>query len=457
MYNQFFFDDKYLFGKENVVRKYGEPKLIEDAIYLNQNVTTFWGFAWTFPICNIFFVCYIMAEIFILEYGLYSAVSEDGVHFEREYLSEKLQLRKFDYYNQVVEYAGGEEPACIFEDKYAIPEERYKLLFTKTNKKKMIIEGIVYVSPDLLNWTELNIHWSYDGEPCVGVFYNQEKECYTILKRPAWGVRLVGYSETKDWRSFTDFQMCLQPDSLDSDLDEIYGMPAFAYDGWYIGFSYIYGGHKSGLHTKYSSGTMKTQLSYSHDGRYWIRSLREPFIGGEKGDKTANSLFYAPMVYPSTMRIGNDGSIYIQGCASALEHGPCFRELALNGRIFNYKLRKDGFIKLESIYKTKESVIATRENIWQGGELHMNLKAQKATVAVYIAEEYRDKDLNLLSSCYLVGGYSHEYCIAKGKSTDFSIKFYDGEVYSIYGNMIPVFNVPATRYRILNQLHESIL
>ncbi|HQM40059.1 MAG TPA: hypothetical protein PLT91_07470 [Clostridia bacterium] len=86
-----------------------------------------------------------------------------------------------------------------------------------------------------------------------------------------------------------------------------------------------------------------------------------------------------------------------------------------------------------------------------------DLKAQKATVAVYIAEEYRDKDLNLLSSCYLVGGYSHEYCIAKGKSTDFSIKFYDGEVYSIYGNMIPVFNVPATRYRILNQLHESIL
>jgi hypothetical protein len=479
MYKYLFFDDKYLFEKENAVRKYGEPELIEDAVYLDENITTVWGFAWTFPIKNnCFRMLYYGRNIHTGKYGLYSAISEDGVHFLREDISEKLQPEKYDCCNQVIEYSGGSEPACIFEDVHAVPEERYKLLMTKINKGKMIIEGIVCVSSDLLHWKELKEHWSEDGEPCVGVFYNKVKECYTILKRPAWGVRLVGYSETKDWRGFTDFQMCLQPDSLDGDLDEIYGMPAFAYDGWYIGFPYIYGGHKSEMCTKYNSGTMKAQLSYSHDGRYWIRSLREAFIGGEKGDKTANSLFYAPCVYPSTMRVGNDGAIYIQACASALEHGPCFRELALNGRIFNYKLRKDGLIKLESADKAKESVISTRENIWQGRELHLNLKVQKATVAVYISEEHKDMGLNLLSGCCLLEGYSHEDCIPfsgdscnwvpvfksgktinalDGKVLIFQLKFYNGEIYSIYGNMIPVFNIPAARYRTLNQLPESVL
>jgi hypothetical protein len=75
-------------------------------------------------------------------------------------------------------------------------------------------------------------------------------------------------------------------------------------------------------------------------------------------------------------------------------------------------------------------------------------------------------------------GFSHEDCIAfegastnwtpefksgkkisdlEGKTLIFELKFEDGEIYSIYGEMTPVFNVPAARYRINNEMPPMIL
>jgi hypothetical protein len=260
-------------------------------------------------------------------------------------------------------------------------------------------------------------------------------------------------------------------------LEEIYGMPAFAYENWFIGFPLIYGDLSGCMSSKYDYGTMKAQLSYSQDGEFWCRSLREPFISGVKGDKTAKDICYAKCVYPSGMMV-TDENVFVYGCASLLEHGECFSAEGLNGRIFIYKLRKDGFIKLKTADKDKESIVATRENIWHGGEVSINLKAKKATMAVYETASTKDKPYNPLGIATPLAGYSHEDCNCfdgnnlnwiptfktgktldelKGKTIVFEIKFYDGEIYSIFGEMTPVFNVPAERYRLSGKVPEQIL
>lgn len=139
-----------------------------------------------------------------------------------------------------------------------------------------------------------------------------------------------------------------------------------------------------------------------------------------------------------------------------------------------YKLRKDGFIYIKSEEKDKVSSVATRENLWNGGELHINLKAENATVAIY--ESTGEWLENIEGECHLVEGYSHEDCVPfNGDSTDWvvtfrngktldrfigktiviELKFKNGEVYSVFGDFLPVMNVEAGYYRKFGVLPEK--
>ena len=61
-------------------------------------------------------------------------------------------------------------------------------------------------------------------------------------------------------------------------------MFAFEYEGMYIGLPHLYRNLKNELNAKFFKGTIDTQLAYSYDGRYWNRSLREPFLSGITGE-----------------------------------------------------------------------------------------------------------------------------------------------------------------------------
>ena len=99
----------------------------------------------------------------------------------------------------------------------------------------------LWVSPDLIEWNQVEgISWGDGAEPLAGVFYNGKKDVYTILERPLWGVRRVGYKETADWRHFTEYRDCLNVDALDERRAEIYGMFAFPYDDIFIVIPHIY-------------------------------------------------------------------------------------------------------------------------------------------------------------------------------------------------------------------------
>lgn len=467
MYKHLFFDDRYLFERENVKRCYGEPKLVEDAVFKDTAVSTCWSGPWVFKLDDgSYRMIYSGRDTATESMTVSLAKSKDGIHFEKELISGT---------SNIIMHIRG-EIASVFEDKFCPESERYKMLYTEINPDTLTVDGILYVSGDLINWNISEHRWSKDGEPVTGVFYNHKKHCFTIVKRGSWGVRMLGYTETRDWKTFSPEVLCMQQDSIDAPLEEMYGMPSFAYDNIFIGFPHIYSGFPNCMSAKYSSGFIKAQLAYSYNGTNWLRSLREPFISGVYPENASNKDFYAPMVWPTSMLV-NEDSVMIYACASKYEHGPGFHEKGANGYIFTYKLRKDGFIALESDDKDIESVVATRENAWHGGELHINLKAKKATVAVYTSNKTENKGMNLYGVCEVIEGYSHEDCIPfdgdscdwiprfkngktidalSGKALAFEIKFTDGTIYSIYGDMTPLFNVEGERFRKFESLPDYL-
>ena len=469
-----FFDDNKLFGIDNVERRYGKPELI--SVYNDGVCSTDYCTGSVFRLDN--------GKYRMIYFGhsneysgkkLFSAVSDDGVNF----LPEKLYNSKADshrmYEHEIMDIPG--EVAFIYEDRNSQnTEERYKLLMSDHGLlgKELRVNDTIYVSPDLINWNlKENVYWGDGAEPLASVFYNKHKNVHTILERPFWGIRCVGYKETKDWENFTEYNLCLNVDSNDERLAEIYGMFAFEYDGMYIGIPHIYRHLNSELNAKYKNGIIDTQLAYSYDGRYWQRSLREAFISGIDS-KPDNLNINHNLVWVSNMQIHDDGNVYFYASASELEHGPAFHEPG-TGKMLIYKMRRDGFISLSTQDKEKTSSLATREKVWHGGEVHLNIKSKNATVAVYVSDESEMVAGNALGIAKPIDGYGHEDCISfsgdsvdwvpqyktgkkieelKGKTLVFELRFEDGEVFSLSGDYTDVYNTQAVRYRKLGILPE---
>ena len=160
-------------------------------------------------------------------------------------------------------------------------------------------------------------------------------------------------------------------------------------------------------------------------------------------------------------------NIYFYCSASEYEHGPAFRQPG-KGMVLVMRLRADGFISLVAESADEPAVLATREKVWHGGELHVNLRAKRATMAVYCSSETENLGGNVLGISHLIEGCAHEDCVPfEGDSTDwvpqfksgktldsltgktlvFELRWEDGEVWSLSGNYTDVFNTQAARYR----------
>ena len=463
MKKNLFFDDNRLFGIDNLRRDYGKPEFLAEYDDGVCSADFFTGFIFKLDDGR-YRLLYMGHGEGFKGMKLFSAESNDGINF----LPEKLFADK-EYPHEIMNIPRGDEIAFVYEDKYTKnPDERYKLLLSEHNnhRESLSIDDELYVSGDLINWTKKEgVLWGDGAEPVASVFYNKHRGVYTIVQRPFWGVRCVGYKETADWKNFSEFQMCLNVDSLDESLSEIYGMPTFEYDGMYIGFPLTYRNLKSEPNAKYKNGTIDCQLAYSYDGRYWQRSLRKPFMSGV--DARANGLSDYKLFWTASMIKDDSENIIIYVSASEYEHGPAFGKPG-TGKIFVYGMRKDGFIGLTSENKAEPSRLITREKVWFGGELHLNINAKNVTVAVFDSCESEHVGGNVLGFSVPVEGYGHEDCIPfsgdstdltieykngkllddlKGKTLVFEIRFNDGTIYSVSGNYEDVFNTQAARYR----------
>lgn len=453
MFKHLFFDDQRLYIRQGLRREYGVPR--EVGTYADPNLTSPYGWchAATGPDGCVYLLYNGIAKTREGKcvHGFGVAVSSDGVQFEpRETLSECMFVNPL-VPNQILEPSDTfSEIAALAEDADAPSSERYKMLFAHVLADH--IEDEIHVSADLIHWRRLSgCTWNPQGtEPITGAFFNSVSGKFTVLSRPGWGQRRVGITETSDWRYFTPLEMCLQCDSLDEPLAEIYGMPAMAYDGWFIGFPLVYSGFEQTLATKYKTGRMCAQLAYSLNGRHWQRSLRVPFIGEEM-------LADGPwkMTFPSSMLRQKDGSVLLYVNASRHEHGTDYAKMVGNAFVKILRLRRDGFIRLAT-QEREPGVVALRETLWQGGPLSINLEARHATCAIYKYDSagkeawlsHEDcQPFSGDSTCWIPQWNHGATDDLTGKLVNIEIRLSDGCLYSISYEGIPLMNQESEQYR----------
>ena len=471
-----FFDDDLLFGRENVKRVQGTPQYV--GAYCQEGYTADMPFNFVFRTDDgMIRMLYEPRRISDQQRPLLMAKSEDGIHFEPEDTKALVDLPDRIADNQVFPLpAPGDEIADIYDDPMALPGERYKLLLCRTNAQQMRQDTVLFTSPDLYHWKEKEgVSWGVGNEPLAGVFYNEKQKCNTILLRPFWGTRRSGYIETRDWKTHTPFQHCMRVDALDEPQAEIYGMNALPYRGMYVGFVQIYHDLQSCYRNKYWDGRVDVQLAYSYDGRYWQRGLREFFISNQtwrqEGAKDTK-LHWIPRVI-----VQKNGDLLLYSATSQKGHGLWDVDRG-GGEIRIYRLRKDGFVWMETEDKQSPSMIRTREKLWHGGDMHINLQAGHATVVVLESKSEYDYLNNLGGLCKPVEGFGHEDCIPfagdsidwapqyksgrtmeelKGKTLVFEICFQDGRLYSLEGNCTHLSNIEAAHYRTLGDIPETVL
>ncbi len=464
-----FFDDRDLFQIENLTRHTGIAEIVPGSVFRDDRYNLNFSSGWVFRLADKKYRMLYVGREGNGKFHLLSACGDDGIHFEPEDTRSILNLTDRTADNEVFAF-GEADIGLIIEDTTGSPCERYKMLFCQHDKTSLYVHGKLFVSPDLLHWAcGRSAEWNNGCEPIVSAFRNEKRNCFTIVMRPDWGIRTVGIKETTDWSYYSDYQPCLQCDCLDQPLDELYGMPCFPYCGRYIGLPLIYRGFDKGNFHKYNGGTIEAFLAYSDDGRYWMRSLRNPIISGNDPETVKTAGTRLPLVWPSTFGKAGNGDILIYGTASEKEHGPAFD--SKNGGIFCvWRIRKDGFVYLETEAGTVGK-LSTREMLWHGGEAHLNLKVYRATVAVY--ETVGDFFSTTLTE---IDGLGHNSCIPfSGDSVDWvpewesgrvlseleghtlvlEVRIHGGSIYSLSGDCSPMFKVDAARVRMAKRSSDQ--
>jgi hypothetical protein len=123
-------------------------------------------------------------------------------------------------------------------------------------------------------------------------------------------------------------------------------------------------------------GHVDCQLAYSLNGWHFQRGLRTPFIGnGAPGEPTAGC------VYPSCLIKKTDGSLWIYASAGTHEHAIIPPG---SGSILTYRLRRDGFVYLESANGT--GTVGTVALLWKGGQLEVNAQSPNGRVRVRVTD-----------------------------------------------------------------------
>ena len=464
MFKQLFFDDQRLLLNSNLKRVYGKAEAIPESIYIENCGAV----PCDASVCKLpdgkyhlfYYVPLIKKEqdnVVKFEEGgvILAAVSDDGIHFKPRNTAKEAGLKNPKYENQVLDYFDGEFCTAVV-DKFADESERIKLLIVELDRDHCHAVCSIMVSPDGIHWRRKNGGcWNVYGSEMGYACYNPIREKFLISARPDGGDRRVVISETKDWLNFSEPLLCMQCDSVDSTLAEIYTMVPFYYDGMMLSLIWMYNTIPTQHATKFAGGTMTVQLGYSFNGVHWQRALREDFLGTNDGEQELG--FKPLMIMPGGIIREDDGSIRIYASATKLEHGAGFKTEGA-GVVVQYRLREDGFIGLQTENDTEYAILCTRDNRWKGGELKVNISCEDATVALYNRENE------------LYEGYSHEDCIAfsgdscswtpvwkNGKRLDeltdkivqIELKFKNGTVYSFSGEYVPMMDLESHRWQYM--------
>jgi hypothetical protein len=157
MFKYLFFDDQKLFDRDNLERTMGKPSLV--GVFNDGVSTTAYASPWVFKTEDGRYRMIYQGEIDMADFFeqtdkkgtvngiffkeenrsdnngfrdkkkyLFSAISEDGINFVPEDVSDKVNLQNRVTINQIMLLPDG-EVGSIYEDLYSDPSERYKMLY----------------------------------------------------------------------------------------------------------------------------------------------------------------------------------------------------------------------------------------------------------------------------------------------------------------------------------------
>ena len=428
MYALLFFDDWHIHSRTNLTRKIGKPQLVQESIFRDPDADLAWAYPSVIkdPYTDTW-KCYYQGEVSSdgATFIPLLAESADGLHWTRPDLTKKVILKNRLAPNQLFEIDNFAEWCGVYPDPFHEgTDEWLKALISLRPSKKLALEAIVGKSRDGINWRlEKKAKWHPTGsDPGHFAFWNPYRNSYVLSLRPYLADRRQAVSETRDWQTFTEPTLLMQPDALDTPAALFYGMPVIQYEQMFIGLLWIYHTdptlkvddkfqgflkmHKGDDHTRIM-GKIDCQLTYSTNGWHFQRTIREPFIpNGEPGDPTSGC------IYPSSI-VNLGDKIRIYSSASIGEHAQLRADPSLNqGSILTHELRKDGFIYLEPPGGTGE--FTTKWVLWKSGEININVSVPFGEILVEIMDQYGNP----------INGYTYAESIPfKGNSNNYVPKW----------------------------------
>jgi hypothetical protein len=384
-----FFDDEPLVRRENIARKLGQARRIDESVYKDPLGNCTWGYPAVFrdPANGEWLLLYGVNFNVAKNWGGGSAAlarSPDGIHWSPDERAAKIDLPERRAPHQVCPAkgrsidAGGGLFSSAFECDPPVPGlDRFNMFYHQ------LPGGELWTSPDCRNWRLVEgAQWQFENpDPPTFAHWNAGRDRYVLTTRPDRHDRRIAIYETADFLHYTPMEIAAHADALDRPITQIYGMPMFAYENCYVAFPWMFDispTEMDRLPHHYLGGKQYVQFAYSLDGWHWRRGLRTPFISnGEPGEPDGGCLQASAMV-----RL-DDGSLRFYASTSRHEHGHCPPD---DGYIVAYSLRRDGFVYLES--DGGVGLVGTRPLYWVGGEAELNLLAPAGWVRTQVTDTH---------------------------------------------------------------------
>jgi hypothetical protein len=301
------------------------------------------------------------------------ATSADGIHWERP------SLGQVDWNgSRNNNLLAGTVPWVIFKDpSEAIPERRYKGVFTHDASEAFAAGLFCPVccafSADGVHWNVPKVPYSRDPDPLINRpvnpivpegtdavhayswYWDPYIRRYVGMMRPGWNVpRRICMAESDDFVHWTPRRTILEPDDRDPPHHrEFHGMHVMRYEEYWVGLMQVYHTMHEGWYAFHEiepdappwMETFSLQLTYSRDGRNWLRAgNRQTFLAGTGDDAFDASLIigvHQPFVHDDKIWI------YYSGCPDRHTY-PEHRRRGIDRAGGLAQLRLDGFVSVDA-------------------------------------------------------------------------------------------------------------
>jgi hypothetical protein len=287
-------------------------------------------------------------------------------------------------------------------------------------------DGIhVAFSPDGIHWKPhaKNPVLSVYSDTGQVVLYDPAIQRYVAFGRFGFG-RKVARTESKDFVTWTEPELVLEPDERDGPKTQFYGISVNLYEGVYIGVLWMFR-----IETR-NIGQIDFQLCHSRDGKTWTRDPeRTVFLPlGPTGAWDGGDMRGAcrSVILPDEVRF------YYAG--SAADHGKG-GETKIGMDIGLATLRRDGWVSLDA--GKKRGNLVTRKFVYPGGRLHVNYQGDwgKAEYSIYEGNSKPDNVTEgSISGDLLNGTFSARRLSPEltGKTVRLRLTMRDAKLYSLW-------------------------